>query len=154
MKTYQLISLLSFLTLLISCDTEDVSNNPELEGTYLCEAHIKITWQDFPYVEDEECIYLSGNDASENYVQIIDSIIQLSFDSENVFHINNFEDLDQINVSEDLSISSPSSSLLQGSFHANDSLSFDLSVIKPAGNINNPYTVYNIVTDHYYCVKQ
>lgn len=153
MRTFILIFLSSIL--IVSCESEDVSYNPELEGIYMCEASINTPGGFWSCdVEDMWCpVGMTGFvDPSE---QIIDSILNVSFSSPNTFGITNFYDSEQLNLLSDMSIENDNEySMISGSFYGQDSLSLHVTTVKAAYEAYGISSSFGEVMDSYYCVKQ
>ena len=153
MKTFILIFLTSLL--IVSCDSEDVSYNPELEGSYLCEAVVKTPGGYWSCdVEDMWCpVGMTGFvDPSE---QFLESILNVSFSSPSIFSIGNFYDSEQINLFSDMSVESDYEyTMISGSFYGEDSLKLHVTTVKAAYEAYGISSSFGQVTDDYYCVKQ
>ena len=154
MKNSILVFLLSLL--IVSCDSEDVSYNPEFEGSYLCEVDVYVPIGREP----EECIYLPHED-NQHIIRQEEQLIHLDFNSENTFEIDEFDNVLEIEINESNMVSGLSSygdyEGLNGLFLDNNDLQFSVSVIRSQELLqpNDEFIpVALFVKDNYYCIKQ
>lgn len=161
MKYLRVFILLLFPLVIFSCETESTSYNPDLEGTYLCEAHIKRPAGYWTSTEDDIWCPVGMTGFDEASMEVMNETIVLAFDSENTFVINEIESINAIQLFDDMSISLGEAAEeigapieLYGTFHSEDSLTFHMKLIKRSSEHYGTTSSFGEVTDDYYCIKQ